>query len=613
MLNDKYYNRRYVITIVVTMIVMVYIGKLFSLQILDETTKNKAESNALLKQTISPSRGLIYDRNGKLLVLNQPIYEVSMIIQEMGKTFDTLGFCNALSIDTATFRQRMQEIQNRKKNRGYSRYTPQTFLSQLSKEEITPLQETLYKFPGIDIRKQTRRDYTYNAAAQILGSVGEVTQQEIDKNAYYATGDYTGKSGIERTYEVQLRGEKGVEIWMRDSRGRIQGKYKDGEMDEPAKQGKDITLTIDIELQKVAEELLNGKIGSVVAIAPKTGEVLAMASSPTWNPSLLVGRARSKNYQALLHDPTKPLLNRATQAQYSPGSTFKTVQALIALQEGAINSQTRYICNGRSSQPIRCTHSHGTQIDVINALEQSCNPYFYCAFRDLLEQGGYGEKNEHFKENYNRWRDYVMSFGFGQRFADSDISEQSSGNIPTTAFYDRYYGKKSWRALTIRSLSIGQGEILVTPLQLANMTAAIANEGYYVSPHLCKTDSLLEHRHTIDIDKKHFQLVKQGMQQVMEEGSSKWYKIEGIEIGGKTGTTQNGKDNKDHALFVGMAPMDAPEIVVAVIVENAGFGATWAAPIGSMIIEQYLKGKIERTYLYDHIAKTIINPDVKKR
>lgn len=611
--NTNYYNRRYVISAIVIMVVVIYIGKLFSLQIIDNSTKNKADSNALIRQTVYPARGLIYDRNGKLLVFNQPIYEVTMTMLEMGEDFDTAAFCTTLAIDSATFCERMQAMQDRRKNRGFSRYTPQIFLSQLTKDEIAPLQESLYKFSGIDIRKRTRRDYNYSAAAHILGNVGEVSQREIEAEAYYTTGDYAGRSGIERTYEHVLRGEKGVEILMRDARGRIQGSYKGGEMDEAAQKGQDISLTIDIELQQVAEELLNGKIGSVVAISPQTGEVLAMASSPTWDPSLLVGKERSENYHVLLQDKTKPLLNRATQAQYPPGSTFKTIQALICLQEQAISSKTRYTCNGRSSVPIRCTHSHGTSIDLENALEQSCNPYFHCAFRDLLEQGGYGEQNEHFRENYNEWRDYVCAFGFGKRFEDSDITQQASGSIPTTAFYDRYYGKTGWKALTIRSLSIGQGEILATPLQLANMTAAIANNGYYITPHLCKTDSMILHRHTIDIDASYFELVKQGMKQVMEEGSSKWYKIADIEIGGKTGTAQAGKGNKDHALFVGMAPMENPQIAVAVIVENAGFGATWAAPIGSMIIEQYLKGEIQREYLYNRITQAVINPDVKKR
>ncbi|MCM1034276.1 MAG: penicillin-binding protein 2 [Paludibacter sp.] len=613
MINDRYYKRRYVISALIIGVVLVYIGQLFYLQIIDQTTKSRADKNALVKQTIYPPRGLIYDRNGELLVFNQPIYEVTMTMQEMGKQFDTIAFCQTLQIDTSYFRKRIADIRNTRLNRGFSRHTPQIFLSQLSKEEIAPLQESLYQFPGIQIRKRTLRGYNYPVAAHVLGSVGEVSQKDIDKDTYYTIGDYCGRDGIERTYENILRGTKGTEVLLRDVRGRIQGSYKNGELDTPASKGEDIILTLDIQLQCLAEELLNGKIGSVVAIEPHSGEILALASNPTWNPALLVGKERSHNYQTLQKDPTKPLLNRATQAQYPPGSPFKLLQSLIGLQQGTLTPNTKYACSGKGSKPISCTHSHGSPIALLNAIEQSCNPYFWCTFRDMLEADGYGKNNTLFRQRYEIWRNDVMEFGYGQRFSDSDIAEQSAGNIPTTGFYDRYYGKTGWKAITIRSLAIGQGEILATPLQLANMAATIANDGYYITPHLNKNDSMLTHKHNTSIDKKHFITVKQGMEQVMTNGTGRYYQIDGIKMGGKTGTAQAGKGKQDHAIFICIAPIENPAIAIAVVVENAGFGATWAAPIASLLAEKYLTDTIIRQPLYDRISTSILNPNVQKR
>ncbi len=613
MINDKYYNRRYVISAIIILVVVIYLCRLFYLQVIDKSTIDKAENNALVKQTVYAPRGLIYDRNGKLLVFNQPVYEVTITMQEMGKTFDTIGFCHTLDVDTCYFNERVLQIKNRRLNRGYSRHTPQVFLSQLSKEEIAPLQETLYKYPGIHIRQRTLRGYTYPYAAQVLGSVGEVSQRDIDKDNYYAAGDYSGREGIERTYETSLRGEKGTEILLRDVRGRIQGSYNDGELDKNAVKGQDLTLTLDIRLQALAEELLTGKIGSIVAIEPVTGEILTLASNPTWDPALLVGKQRSEHYRELQSDPTKPLLNRATQAQYPPGSPFKLVQSLIGLQYGIITPDTKYVCNGKGTRPISCTHTHTSPVNLLTAIEQSCNPYYWCLFRDFLETNGYGKKNEDFRKQYELWRNEVMRFGFGHKFTDTDIPEQSSGNVPTTSFYDRYYGRTGWKALTIRSLSIGQGEITVTPLQLANMAAIIANDGYYITPHLNKNDTLLNHRHTTGIDAVYYKYVKEGMLQVMENGTGRFYKLDNIAIGGKTGTAQAGKGKKDHALFVAIAPLDDPQIAIAVVVENAGFGATWAAPVASLMIEEYLTDTITRTTLYERIRTSVLNENVKKR
>lgn len=608
MINDQYYKRRFVISGIAVVIVLVYIIRLFYLQIIDTSTKDQADTNALVKQTIYPSRGLMYDRNGELLVFNQPIYEITMTMREMKDDWDTAAFCNSIHISRAEFDERIADIKDRRKNRGYSRQTPQVFMSQLKKEDIATLQEELFLFPGIQIQKRTLRDYTYKAAAHVLGSVGEVNQNDIDRDPYYGRGDYSGRDGLERTYEAQLRGDKGVEILMRDSRGRIQGSYQDGALDRTAVAGTDLYTTLDIKLQMLAEELLAGKIGSAVAIEPKTGEILALASNPAWNPKVLVGKERSKNYNALLQDKTKPLLNRATQATYPPGSTFKTIQALVCLEQGAITPNTLYPCSGPGSSPIKCTHHHGSPVALDKAIEQSCNPYFWCAFRDLLQKDG-KEKDIH--KPYEKWRNAVMQFGLGQKFTDTDLGEQSSGSIPSTRLYDKFYGKNGWKAITIRSLSIGQGEIIVTPLQLANQAAAIANEGYYISPHLNKNDSMRIHRHNIDIQKKYFDEVKAGMHRVMVYGTGRHHAIDSLHMAGKTGTAQN-PHGRDHAIFIGFAPVEDPQIAVAVVVENAGFGATWACPIATMMIEQYLTGKVERKDLRKRIAESVLNESVKK-
>ena len=611
MINDEYYRRRFVISGIAVVVVLVYIIRLFYLQVIDQSTAKEADGNALVKQTIYPSRGLMYDRNGVLLVFNQPIYEITMTMREMQEDWDTAAFCHCVHISRAEFDERIAEIKDRGKNRGYSRHTPQIFMSQLKKEDIATLQESLFLFPGIQIQKRTLRDYTYKAAAHVLGSVGEVNQNDLEVDEYYARGDYAGRDGLERTYEKELRGEKGVEILMRDSKGRIQGRYQDGALDKTAKAGTDLYTTLDIQLQLLAEQLLAGKIGSAVAIEPKTGEILALASNPSWNPKVLVGKERSKNYTRLLRDPNKPLMNRATQATYSPGSTFKTIQSLVCLQQGAITPNTLYPCSGPGSTPIKCTHHHGSPVALDRAIEQSCNPYFWCAFRDLLQKDGYGKNNEDFKRRYDLWRDAVMSFGLGQRFTDADLNEQSAGSIPSTKYFDRWYGKTGWKAITIRSLSIGQGEILVTPLQLANQAATIANEGYFISPHLNKNDSMLTHVHKLDIEKRHFEVVKEGMRRVMIYGTGRHFAVDSLHMAGKTGTVQN-SHGRDHAIFIGFAPVEDPQIAVAVVVENAGFGATWACPIASMMIEQYLTGTVERKDLKKRIAESVLNEGVEK-
>ena len=603
MINDPHYRRPYVIGGIAIVIVVTFIIRLFYLQVIDKSTADLAESNALVKQTIYPSRGLIYDRNGELLVFNQPIYEVTMVVRDMGKQFDTLSFCNCLNISQEEFETRMTDLKDIQKNRGYSSWTPQVFMSQLKKEDIAALQESMYLFPGIHLQKRTLRDYKYCSAAHVLGSVGEVNQNDIDRDDYYTRGDYSGREGLEKTYEKQLRGEKGVEVLMRDARGRLQGSYQDGRFDKPAKAGTDLQITIDIQLQMLAEELLANKIGSAVAIEPKTGEILAMVSTPAWDPKVLVGKERSANYNAMLKDTLRPLYNRATQATYPPGSTFKTIMTLVCLHQKTLTANTLYSCSGKESKPIQCTHHHGSTITLENAIEQSCNPYFWCAFRDLLQKDGYGKDYADFRKNYDLWRNDVMSFGLGQKFQNTDIGDQSSGSVPSVALYDKMYGKNGWKAITIRSLSIGQGEILVTPLQLANQAAIIANDGYYITPHLNKNDSMRNNIHYVDIEKPYFDLLKNGMRRVMIYGTGRRVAIDSLHMAGKTGTAEN-PHGPEHAVFIGMAPVEDPKIVVAVVVETAGYGAEWAAPVASMMMEQYLTGEVKRKrFKQDYINK----------
>ncbi len=609
MRNKRYKKRYQVISMIFILVVIIYIFRFFSLQIVEDKYKKGAESNALLNRTVYPPRGMIYDRNGLLLVYNKPAYDITFINKEI-HNLDTLAFCHDLKITRAEFEQKMAYIKNRRKNPGYSSLTPQLFMSQIESKDIAVIQQGLYRYHGFDIQTRSLRQYTYNAGAHVLGSIGEVSNKDIKRDDYYQRGDYAGRDGLEYTYEKELRGKKGVEIFLRDARGRIKGKYKNGKKDIPAQTGKNIKTTLDIKLQILGEKLLNRKLGSIVAIEPKTGEILAMVSNPTYNPSLLVGKSRSNGYRMLLKDPFKPLLNRATQAEYSPGSTFKTYQSAIALQLGAITPQTHFYCNGYESQPIRCTHYHGSNISLYNAIEQSCNPYFWNTFKRVLEKDGYGEKNENFKKNYNNWRELIMKFGFGRRFKESDIPHQSDGNIPTTRFYDKHYGKRYWKALTVRSLAIGQGEVLVTPLQLANATCIIANRGYYITPHLNKADSIKTQKN-IGIEPRYFDSIDKGMWQVNKYGTASFYAIPNIESCGKTGTVDNNR-GKPHSLYIGYAPRENPQIAIAVVIENAGFGSSWAAPIANFMMEYYLKREFTNPEIVEYFSKQITNDKVKR-
>lgn len=620
MLNDTKYDRHYVIMGIVVSVMLLYVIHLFRLQVIDN--KYNRIENAIIKQTIYPQRGLIYDRDSTLLVFNQPAYDVMLIINEMNKydraakkyvyKFDTLEFCNALSIDTTYFNERIRAI---RQSKGYSPNTPQVFMTQLQNENIATLQELLFKFHGVYVQNRMIRNYTYPYAAHVLGNIGEVSQEDINKDSYYTRGDYSGRDGIEKTYEKDLRGVKGAKYLMRDNKGVIQGSYKNGENDSLSIAGKDLYLTIDIELQAFTEKMLDGKIGSAVAIEPSTGEILALVSNPTWDPQLMVGRMRGTTFSQLKSDPTKPLFNRALSSTYPPGSTFKTLQALVALEDNAITENTYFPCSGPGSQPIKCTHHHGSPNSLLKGIEQSCNPYFWYTYKAYLENNDGNKNVDKFKKQYNKWRAAMQSFGLAGLFDDSDVGAHGPGSIPNESYYNKMYGANGWRAITIRSNSIGQGEVIVTPLQMANYTAAIANEGWYITPHLNRADSMKKHVHNTSVAPKYFPIVKEGMHLVMVNGTGRHHQVKGIEMCGKTGTAQAGIGMKDNALFIAFAPKDNPKIAVAVVVEHCGFGATWAAPIGTLMIEKYLNDTLTANdqLKYEEFCKRVTNSSVIKR
>jgi len=620
MLEDRYKDRSYVVIVLLVLVALVFIARLATLQFSDEYV-DKADGNAFYHRIVYAPRGAIMDRNGKLLVYNQRTYDLLVVVKTLddldknGHPFDTLALCEAINEDIVHVRKRFADVKNFGRNPGYSPLTPQRFMTQLSPEDYAKVREQMRKFPGFSIQSRTLRNYKYNAAAHILGSIGEVNQQQLDEDKSYHLGDYIGVAGIEKSYERELRGQNGDEILLRDARGRIQGSYMDGALDHEAIPGENVISTIDIDLQIFAEGLLNGKRGSIVAIEPETGEVLVMASSPTWNPEFMVGRKRGTYYPILINEKTRPLINRTIQGRYSPGSTFKTLQALVCLQLGGITEYDRFPCNGPNSTPIKCTHHHGSPVSLMNAIEQSCNPFFWAAYKNTIEKDCYVNKrfsHKKFHDNYNRWRDAMMSFGLGFAFEDSDIPGLKHGAIGSETTYNRIYGKTGWRAMTVRSNSIGQGEVEVTPIQLANAIAVIANSGWYITPHINKNDSMLTRKHYSAVtEKRYYDIVQEGMWRVCEFGTGRHYKVPGIEMCGKTGTVQN-SGGEDHSLFVGYAPYRNPKIVIAVVVENAGFGATWANPIASLIIEKYLTGECTRQDVYNDIAGTVKDSRVKE-
>lgn len=617
----KDYNlekRKYVIGGFIAIIVIIYIIRLFGIQVLDSKYKDEADTNALMRKSIYPSRGIIYDRNNNVVVFNRPAYDVMVIPRDV-QTFDTLDFCNTLGISTESLRQRFNDMKDKRLNPGYSSYSPQTLLTQLSTEDYGRLQEKLYRFPGFYIQQRILREYNYDCGSNILGNIREVSPDDIKRDPYYTRGDYTGDLGVEKSYERFLRGEKGEEILIRDANGQIQGRYKNGEMDKKAVSGKDITLSIDFELQKYAEELMRNKIGAVVAIEPETGEVLAMVTSPGYSPSLLVGRERGRNYKMLRENPQKPLLDRSIQGAYPPGSTFKPSQGLILLQEGIISLSTTYPCNRgylNSGLRVGC-HPHSSPIALKPALQTSCNAFFCWGFKNMIDRRGkYGTPAKAFEV----WKNYLVELGYGYKLG-IDIPGENRGFIPNSKTYNKAYGEDHWSANSIISVSIGQGEIMATPLQIANLGATIANRGWFITPHVvkqvqdtCLATEYVTHRKP-SIDRRHFESVAEGMRMAVLGGTCRLANLSDIEVCGKTGTAQN-PHGRDHSVFLGFAPYNNPKIAICVYVENAGYGATFGVPIGSLIMEKYLKGEIaeNRKYLEERMlnSNTIINSGVSK-
>lgn len=581
--------RKYVLGFAALVIVVVYVLRLFSLQLLSDDYRARADSNALMRRIQFPARGAITDRTGKLLVYNQPAYDIMVVMHEQDGV-DTLGLCRSLGITREWYIKRMDEI---RRTKGYSPYTQQVFMNQLSMEEFSSFQEKLFHFRGFYIQKRSIRQYTYPYAAHILGDVGEVSPNDIEADDYYRSGDYIGTQGVERSYERQLRGIKGSEILIRDVHGRIKGRYQDGRYDQKPIPGKNLTLSIDLELQKLGERLMQGKLGSIVAIEPSTGEILCMVTSPTYDPRTMVGRQRGKRHKELARDPMKPLLNRAIMGTYPPGSTFKTSQALTFLEEGIITPQTAFSCSrgfhyGRLK--VGC-HGHGSPLPLVPAIATSCNGYFCWGLYHMLNNRSHYNTTQ---EAMTTWKDYMVSMGFGYRLG-VDLPGEARGMIPNADYYDKHYNE-SWNALTVIHISIGQAEVTLTPLQIANLGATIANRGWFITPHIVKEvqdDTLASVYHKkryTKVSRTHYETVVEGMARAVTGGTCRGAATSQYVVCGKTGTAQN--RGYDHSAFMGFAPRDNPKIAIAVYVENGGFGAHFGVPIGALMMEQYINGHL---------------------
>ena len=590
MASRIYADRKIVIISTFLIIGFIYLVRLFYIQVIDRSYTLSANNNVLRYVTQFPARGLIYDRNGKLLVYNEAVYDL-MVIPRQVKDIDTAEICRLLDITPEGFAERM------KKARDYSPMLASAFEKQISKETFGYIEEKLYRYRGFFVQPRTLRKYPMSIGAHLLGYIGEVTPSQVEKKLYYKQGDYIGISGIERAYETELRGIKGLKIRMVDVFNRDVGSFENGRYDTASVMGNDLYTGIDADLQEYGEKLMANKRGSIVAIDPATGEILCFLSTPGYDPNLLVGRVRGKNYAKLNSDPIKPLYNRAIMGQYPPGSTFKMATDMVGLQMGVITKETRFTCQGLGSSPIRCTHTHVSPLDVYTAIQQSCNPFHWLVFRAIMNDPNY----ETVKERYEVWRGHMMSMGFG-RTLDTDLAFELKGNLPSSEVFDKIYGKGRWNAMTIRSLSIGQGEVLTTPLQLVNYASIVANGGFFYSPHVVRSVAneknktrFSSQRHVTTIENEYIQVVRDGMIEVFEgsHGTARAYRLDSITMAGKTGTADN-PHGKPHSNFIAFAPVEKPRIAICVIVENAGYGSTYAAPIATLMIEKYINRKVNR-------------------
>lgn len=588
---NSFFERRYIIAGIFITLILILLARLFYIQIIDDRYLLYAQSNVLRKVYKNPARGPILDRNKKILVQNEAFYDI-MVTPNLVKPFDTAAFCKLLGIDTAEFHKRFEKAIK------YSPRLQSPFEKQLSAEAFAAIQERLSEFPGFDASPRYLRTYPDSVAAQFLGYISEVTDKDIEKSGgYYHLGDFIGVTGVERSYENVLRGRRGVENDLVDSRSRFKGHYANGAYDTAQVAGERLISSLDLRIQKLGEKLMTNKVGSIVAIEPSTGEILCYVSSPTYNPNLLVGHERGNNAAELYKDPYKPFFVRPIQATYPPGSSFKPLSALIAMQEGIITPETTYNCPGyywSGNHRVNCFHGevHGV-VNLASAVAESCNGYFSWVFDRLMNYNGARQT----ASTFTNWRGNVAKFGLGSRLG-LDMPSEGKGNLPTAALYDKKYHPGGWRSSTVVSLAIGQGELLATPLQLANIEATIANHGFYYKPHLIKGIGDREIikpeyrvKNYVGVDSQYFEPVINGMQAVVDHGTAAGSKISGIVMCGKTGTAQN-NHGEDHSVFVAYAPRENPKIAIAVIVENSGQGATWAAPIASFIVEKYLRDSI---------------------
>lgn len=596
-------GRKEIFQLVIVLTALVFLVKLFYIQVIDDRYAELADSNAILRQVEYPFRGLIYDRKGKLIVYNTPEYKLDVLLKDV-KKFDSVRFCEVFQISRPELRKKFKEMKARKE---YSPYKPTLFLNQLSTVDFARVQDYLDEFPGFYVQARTTRAYTAPALANALGYVSEVSKNQLDgdETKIYKQGDYIGQSGIEAFYEEQLRGKRGVRIKLRNVKGIVKGSFKDGAYDTLSIPGQNLVTGIDLDLQQYGEYLMKGKSGSIAAIEPSSGEILALVSGPSYDPSLLTGRQYSTNFRLISSDTNKPLFNRPLMAQYRPGSIFKIAQAMTALQEGVITPETRIRCD----RSIVDCHGAHTNEDLRGAIANSCNPYFLGVLRKMLNKGVVNDPYKDTRIGLEEWDKHIMSFGFGKPLG-IDLPNEKNGLVPTPAMYDRAYHNQPWKFSNIYSIAIGEGENLVVPMQMANFAATVANRGYYYTPHIVKMIGdngkplpRYQEKHYTTIDSSYFKIAADAMQQVVEAGTGQYRaKLKDIVVCGKTGTVQN-TPRPDHAVFIAFAPRENPKIAISVYVENAGQGGRAAASIASLMIERYLLGHTDRPYIEEYVLK----------